>query len=152
MDLFFPERLSRSLSLAGVAFDRQKRVGSRRMNFFRQCMYMLFAVAFLTATSLGAHMHLCSDGSESCYPVHVFEGQQDAHQPSTEEHTDVDVKPAHQALVKLLKFDPSWAALPSSWKVPVVSLAAAIDPPVERRSFSASSHRSLPPPQRGPPV
>src|SRR5262245_8625196 len=103
------------------------------MNSLRQGLVTLIGLVFLNASLFGAHLHRCYDGNEPPRSLHVYDGQDDVHHANSgEQHRDVDIKLADQALAKVFKLDhqPS-AATPPSWQSPAVALVEAFSQSAE---------------------
>lgn len=99
------------------------------------------ALAFLIASSLGTHVHICFDGQEPPSAVHVLDGEHlDHHAGTSEPHNDVDVDPVGKPLPKPFKLElPALALL-----VVCAFVLLAPSARIPARSRSVSSHLSLP--------
>lgn len=129
------------------------RYPSGAMKFLKQCLTILFGVAFLNASALGAHLHQCFDGKEPRLSLHVYDGQANQHHAGTsEQHNDNDLDLSDQAFGKVLKVNSSMPPLSSGWIAPVVSRVETKTRFADADEPSVASLRSLPPPQRGPPA
>ncbi len=123
------------------------------MKYLKQCLTILFGVAFLNASALGAHLHQCFDGKEPRLSLHVYDGQEDQHHAGTSErHNDNDLELSDQAFGKVLKVNSSAPPLASGWIAPVISRVATTARFADSDERPFASLRSLPPPQRGPPA
>lgn len=114
----------------------------------------LLALASFAVPALGAHLHLCLDGSEAPTSVHVAEVGGLHSQAEDSAHHDVDVGLDREALAKKggATLD-ALKVLPTAPLLFVRPLAVAID--LSRTTPSPivrSVHYRIAPPPRGPPV
>lgn len=128
-------------------------LSSATMYRTRQWLILLVGLAFLTASALQAHIHLCFDGQEPRSSLHVADGDHLGHHiGKSQTHTDVDVDPLGVALAKPQKADlPTLAftairlvlptAVPEARRLPSLDTVAPRPPP-----------RFLRPLLRAPPV
>lgn len=123
------------------------------MPTFKQWLFALLGVVFLNTNAVGAHLHLCFDGSEQPSSLHVLDGPgRDHNAAGSKNHHDVDVELTGQALAKTFKSDSLSPALPAFWTAPLVIRATSHALPVDAVISWTSSSRSFLPPLRGPPV
>lgn len=114
----------------------------------------LLALLSFAVPAIGAHLHLCFDGSEAATSVHVAEVAGHHAQREDAAHHDVDVGLDREALAKKAGFAlDALKVLPTSPVLYVRPLAVAID--LSRATPSPivrSVHYRIAPPPRGPPV
>lgn len=114
----------------------------------------LLALASFAVPAIGAHLHLCLDGSEASTSVHIAEVGGFHSQSEDSAHHDVDVGLDREALAKKVGSSPdALKVLPTAPLLFVRPLAIAID--LSRTTPSPivrSVHYRIAPPPRGPPV
>ncbi len=114
----------------------------------------LLALASFAVPAIGAHLHLCFDGSEVPTSVHVAEVGGHHSQTEDAEHHDVDVGLDREALAKKaglgpdpLKILPTTPVLYVRPLAVIVGIVHTTPAPVVH-----SVHHRISPPLRGPPV
>ncbi len=121
----------------------------KRMHF---ALILWLALTFVGAQLMGAHLHLCFDGSEPPATLHVADTDHHADHHTSDAHDDLDVSAFGEAIAKLgqLQLD-----------LPVILLAVLLLPlllggrhglPAERPRPFVSPPLFLRPPLRGPPL
>ena len=124
------------------------------MILLRQWLVLLMSLTLFSASSFGAHLHLCRDGQAPPSTNHLLDLVENDHTGSlSQTHDDLDVKLRQTARTgKVFKFNPPWALLNPTWSIPVVS-PSEISFVVELRDpQKISTPSDLLPPLRGPPV
>ena len=123
------------------------------MAALRHWLVLLAGVAFLTASPMSTHVHLCFDGQEPPASLHLFDAALgDHHAGTSQPHNDVDLDVARQALAKALKSLPSWLALPPIMGAPFVLSFQSLPVRVERGHVTRAALHFLVPPLRAPPL
>jgi hypothetical protein len=123
---------------------------SRRPSIF---MLLLLCGIMLSGRAAGIHLHLCFDGSEPPASVHFEDAGHHGEHHADEEHQDLDLSLAFEAIAKAVK---------QGLDLPVFLLAALLLlPPLVRTTLRRGlpeppagafpSRLSLRPPLRGPP-
>lgn len=124
------------------------------MIFLRQWLVLLLSLTLFSASSFGAHVHLCRDGQAPASTTHLFDRVENDHTTGLSQlHDDLDAKIAQPARAgKVFKFNPTWAVLNLAWSIPIVALSETRLVVELREPQTLSTPSDLLPPLRGPPV
>lgn len=123
------------------------------MPLIKHWVVSLCALAFLAASVLGTHMHLCFDGQEPPSSLHVLDGEHlDHHAGEAQAHDDLDVDLLGEPLLKTFKLDLPVLALLAACFLLMPTRAATLPLPARRIAVPLPLPRHWRPLLRAPPL